>query len=389
MPTTNNLPIPDSIAQQHSEHLLTHIKQAISKAGGKISFADYMQLCLYAPGLGYYSAGSHKLGGKGDFTTSPEISSLFSRTLAQHIIDVFQQIESKDILEFGAGSGKMAIDILLELESHNSLPEHYYIIEVSADFQQRQRQAIRLSIPHLIDKVIWLESLPTDFIGVVLANEVCDAMPVHCLHFNNGTVKERYIENVDNRLQWCESELSQVDLIRHAEEITPLITNRDDYFTEVNLAAESWLASLASTLQQGAIFIIDYGYSKTGYYHPERNSGTLMCYYQHQGHDNPLILQGLPDITAHIAFTALAQVAFDNSLQVAGFQSQADFLLAGGITELNTTETDAFDTLKTATEIKQLTLPSEMGENFKVLSLTKDLEQILAKVQLGDRRHSL
>ncbi len=389
MHSTTKLPIADSIAQQHSNQLLEHIKHAIADAGGKINFVDYMQRCLYAPGFGYYSAGSHKLGSKGDFTTAPEISSLFSRTLAQHIIDVFQQIESKNILEFGAGSGKMAIDILLELESQNALPEHYYIIEVSADLQQRQRQYISSSIPHLLPKVVWLDTLPTNFIGVVLANEVCDAMPVHCLHFDNGVVKERYIENINNTLQWCESELSQAELIRHVEEITPLITNSDDYFTEINLAAKAWLASLANTFQQGAIFIIDYGYSKTNYYHPERNNGTLMCYYQHQGHDNPLILQGLQDITTHVDFTALAQVAFDNRLQVAGFQSQADFLLAGGITELHTTRSDAFNTLKTATEIKQLTLPSEMGENFKVLSLTRNLEQLLSKVQLGDRRHSL
>jgi len=386
--TTTKLPIPDSIAQEHSERLLTYIKQQIIDAGGKISFADYMNHCLYTPGLGYYSAGSHKLGEKGDFTTAPEISPLFSRTLAQHIIDVFQQLDQHTILEFGAGSGKMAIDILLELETQNTLPEHYYIIEVSADLRERQRKNIRSSIPHLSNKVIWITALPDHFIGVIVANEVCDAMPVHCLQFDNGNVNERYIECINDKLQWTLGELSQAELTYHTDDIINVIGNAN-YETEVNLAAESWIASIAKNTQQGAIFIIDYGYPKTDYYHPQRSRGTLMCYYQHQGHDNPLILHGLQDITAHVDFTALAQAAFDNGLQVAGFQSQADFLLAGGITALNNTDTDAFNTLKTATEIKQLTLPSEMGENFKVLSLTKDLDQLLNKVQLGDRRYNL
>lgn len=388
MTTTQKLPIADSIAQEHSERLLAYIKQQITNAGGKISFADYMHHCLYTPGLGYYSAGSHKLGDKGDFTTAPEVSPLFSRTLAQHIIDVFQQLDQHTVLEFGAGSGKMAIDILLELEANNALPEHYYIIEVSADLQERQRNNMGNSIPHLLNKVRWLDAIPNNFIGVILANEVCDAMPVHCFQFDNGKVKERYIECVDNQLQWTTGELSQAELAHHADDIINLIGNIS-YDTEVNLSAESWLASIAENIQQGAVFIIDYGYAKTDYYHPQRSDGTLMCYYQHQGHDNPLILQGLQDITAHVDFTALAQAAFDNGLHVAGFQSQADFLLAGGITDLTTTNTDAFTKLQQATEIKQLTLPSEMGENFKVLSLTTDLEQLLSRVQLGDRRHSL
>ncbi|MBE9532649.1 MAG: SAM-dependent methyltransferase, partial [Proteobacteria bacterium] len=232
------------------------------------------------------------------------------------------------------------------------------------------------------------DAIPDHFVGVILANEVCDAMPVHCLQFDNGIAQERYIECINGELQWIIDELSQTELTAHTETIISLIGDAS-YRTEVNLAAESWLASIAENIQQGAVFIIDYGYTKTDYYHPQRSDGTLMCYYQHQGHDNPLILQGLQDITAHVDFTALAQVAFDSGLQVAGFQSQADFLLAGGITEFSDPNADALTQLQQATEIKQLTLPSEMGENFKVLSLTKGLDQLLNKAQLGDRRHSL
>tara|TARA_R110002050_G_scaffold269917_2_gene412747 strand:+ start:293675 stop:294847 length:1173 start_codon:yes stop_codon:yes gene_type:complete len=390
MTLTTSLPAEDSIAQQHSEQLLTLIKQKINEAGGKITFAEYMQLCLYAPGLGYYSAGSHKLGSGGDFTTAPEISSLFSRSLAHQLCDVLQQIEQGDILEFGAGSGKMAVDILQELNDKQSLPKHYYIIEASADLQQRQQYLIHNVIPELENKVIWLDSFPESFTGVVLANEVCDAMSVHRLHFNNDACYERYIVIIDDQLQWHDDELSHVELIDKVADIQTLIGN-SDYFTEINLVAEAWLTSLADNLQHGAVFIIDYGYSHAGYYHPQRSDGTLMCYYQQQGHNNPLLLPGLQDITAHVDFTALAQIAVDNGLDVAGFQSQADFLLAGGITELSVLDAsdDGFFMLRQATEIKRLTLPSEMGETFKVLTLTKNLEQLLPRIKQGDRRYTL
>ena len=390
MTLTSTLPAPDTAAQQHSEQLLIHIKQKITDAGGKLTFAEYMNLCLYSPGLGYYSAGSYKLGKHGDFTTAPEISSLFSRTLACHIKDVFQQLEQKNILEFGAGSGKMAADILQELEADHCLPEHYYIIEASADLRQRQAVAIKKHIPHLFHCVEWLEIIPENFSGVILANEVCDAMPVHCLHFNNGKVNELHIENQGSMIQWCEGELSQPLLADLAAEIQSVIGSVD-YTTEVNLAAEAWIASLADNLKCGAIFIIDYGYDQKNYYHPQRDKGTLMCYYQHQGHDNPLILQGLQDMTAHVNFTSLAQSAIDNGLEVVGFQSQADFLLAGGILELisSGSDTDEWLMLQQASEIKQLTLPSEMGENFKVLTLSRNLEQVLSRALLADRRYSL
>jgi len=386
---SDKLPVPDPIAQQHSEQLLNIIKQKIADAGGKISFADYMQDCLFLPGLGYYSAGSYKIGPQGDFTTAPEISPLFSRTLAQHIKDVFQQTPHANILEFGAGSGKMAIDILTELDAQHCLPEHYYIIEASADLRDRQEQLTALKVPNLLDRIVWLDVLPEKFVGVILANEVCDAMPVHCLQFNQGHVSERYINVVNSKLQWCEGELSHPALTKRADEIIELITE-NTYTSEVNLAAEAWLSSLANSLEQGAIFIIDYGYPMASYYHPQRDKGTLMCYYQHQGHDDPLILQGLQDMTAHVNFTALAQVAIDNGLDVEGFQSQADFLLAGGITELlSNTEFDELEHLQVASEIKQLTLPSGMGENFKVLTLSRNLESILPRCKLADRRHSL
>ncbi|PHS27194.1 MAG: SAM-dependent methyltransferase [Methylophaga sp.] len=381
---------PDDIAQRHSEQLLSLIYDEIERAGGKISFADYMHLCLYAPGLGYYSAGSQKLGQHGDFTTAPEISPLFSRTFAHHIKDVLSQLKQPSILEFGAGSGKMAADILAELTAANCYPEKYYIIEVSADLRERQYKTIAHALPDIVENVVWLDAIPNCFVGVILANEVCDAMPVHMLHFKQGKVAERYIEKNDAGLCWCEGSLSQSSLASHIIEIQALIGESEDYITEVNLAAQAWLCSLADNLQQGALFICDYGYPKADYYHPQRNEGTLMCYYQHQGHADPLILPSLQDITAHVDFTLLAQTAIDNGLEVNGFQSQADFLLAGGITELSQAqENDPLLMLQQASEIKQLTLPSAMGENFKVLTLSKSLNQLLPRCQLADRRYTL
>jgi len=387
---TDKLPVPDPIAQQHSDKLMQIIQQRIAEQGGKITFAEYMQCCLYTPGLGYYSAGSHKLGEQGDFTTAPEISSLFSKTLANHIKDVFTQLNEANILEFGAGSGTMAVDILKELELKSSLPNRYYIIEASADLRERQYKHIEKSLPHLCGRIIWLEQLPENFVGVILANEVCDAMPVHCLHFSNGHVYERYIEYQAGQFQWCNGPLSNTDLASHAEIVKGIVDNNDT-ISEVNLAAKAWLSSLADNLTRGAIFIIDYGYPQSDYYHPQRSQGTLMCYYQHRGHSNPLILQGLQDLTAHVDFTSLAQVAIDSGLDVDGFQSQADFLLAGGITELslNNEHTDELTLFSQSTEIKRLTLPSQMGETFKALTISRGLNSPLVRCQLGDRRYSL
>ncbi|MBE0440088.1 MAG: SAM-dependent methyltransferase [Gammaproteobacteria bacterium] len=384
------LPEPDSIAQQHSDKLVSVIKKHIIDSGGKIDFAHYMNLCLYAPGLGYYSAGSHKLGQHGDFTTAPEISSLFSQTLAKHIQDVFKQLNTANILEFGAGTGKMAVDILGQLERDDALPETYFIIEASADLRQRQEKSIYQSIPHLAERIMWLDQMPDSFIGVILANEVCDAMPVHCLHVKNNQVFQRYVGINNNEFVWCDDDIDNDDLTARANNIQA-VNAGISYITEVNLTAEAWVVSLAERLIQGAIFIIDYGYPQTDYYHPQRNTGTMMCYYQHQGHDNPFILQGLQDITAHVDFTALAEAAFDNGLDVAGFQAQADFLIAGDIALLiaeNSSEA-GIESIKLANQLKQLTLPSAMGETFKVLTLTKSLADVLPRLQLADRRYSL
>ena len=389
MTNSNTLFKLDPEAQQHSDRLSSVIQQRITESDNKISFADYMNLCLYHPELGYYSSSSEKIGPKGDFTTAPEISSLFSKSLAHHLIDVLTQIEHPSVLEFGAGTGKMAADILLELEQNESLPEHYYILEASAYLQKKQKETLHKLVPHFLSKVIWLTSLPQSFDGVIIANEVCDAMPTHRVELENDTVTEICVEHDGDHFRLCRSPLDP-RLQKRCKEINQLIDSQQNYKTEINLAAEVWLATLAQLLKQGAIYIIDYGHPRESFYHPQRSDGTLMCYYQHRGHNDPLILQGLQDITSHVDFTALAETAVDNGLNVAGYQSQADFLLAGGILDqLQAKDTAIFDEMQQKTQLKRLTLPSEMGEDFKALSLTKNLDQLLPRLQLADRRYSL
>lgn len=381
----------DTSAQAHSDALLAIIQQRIAEAGGRLTFADYMQLCLYQPGLGYYSAGSEKLGELGDFTTAPEISPLFAQSLARHIEDVRHQLDKFELLEFGAGSGKMASDLLLALSQSNALPDHYYIIEASPHLRYRQQESIRNLAPEHIDRVTWLDRLPEQFSGVMVANEVCDAMPAHRLYFDETGCSESYVAMAQDQLIWQQGPLSHPLLEERAETIRRH-QQESDYYTEVNLAAEGWVNSLADCLVQGAIFIIDYGHTQPHFYHPQRNRGTLMCYYQHRGHDNPLILPGLQDITSHVDFTALAESAHTAGLDVDGFQTQADFLLSGDITSLLAQvehQTDTFEYLQQTTAMKRLILPSEMGESFKTLTLTKGLATPLARLQRGDLRYLL
>ena len=380
----------DPVAQQHSEQLKSLIVAEIEKQGGCISFADYMRLCLYHPGLGYYSAGSHKLGQGGDFTTAPEISPLFGYSIAHHIHDVLVQTASKQVLEFGAGSGRLAITVLTQLQELDALPEHYFILEPSADLQQRQRALIQNAVPTLASRVQWLSALPESFSGAMLANEVCDAMPVHLVEVDAETPSERCVGINDGQFEWRLRPIGDPSLAQLALRIKQH-TVSTNYRAEINLSAQHWLKSVAHSLKQGALFIIDYGYPSQELYCAERNMGSLRCYYRQQAHDNPLILPGLQDITAHVDFTLLGETALQNGLDVAGFHEQSDFLIAGDIASLAATMQASMETsdwLAHSAALKQLLLPHQMGHNFKVLSLTRQLE-LLPRLQNADRRYQL
>ncbi len=390
-----DLPLPDELAQQHSDLLAVEIRQQIEVGGGDIEFARFMEMALYQPGLGYYSAGARKFGKGGDFTTAPELSSLFSQCLARQCQQVLTDIGFGDILEFGAGTGAMASEMLLELERLDSLPGQYFILELSPDLKQRQQQTIKQRAPHLLGRVYWLDGLPeSGFQGVILANEVVDAMPVHLIQFKEDGLVERFVGDNGSGFVWQDKPLASAALQKRINALTEELGDEvfcPGYLTEVNLAQTAWINSLAAMLEKGVALIIDYGFPQHEYYHEDRTTGTLMCHYRHRAHGDPLILPGLQDITAHVDFTALAYAAQEAGLDVMGYTSQAQFLLATGLGELlaEQDQSDVRAYMDVTQQVKKLTLPNEMGELFKVLAVARDYPETLKGFLLQDRRGRL
>ncbi|MGB6977528.1 MAG: SAM-dependent methyltransferase [Gammaproteobacteria bacterium] len=379
---SNDLPEPGADAIAHSQRLTKLIQTEIAIQGA-LSFARFMELALYAPGLGYYSAGTHKFGIGGDFITAPDLSPLFAQCVARQCAQVLTFLKGGDILEFGAGSGNLAADILLSLAEQKILPEHYFILEISADLRQRQQACLAHRAPQWLDRVVWLETLPTTFRGVVLANEVLDAMPVHRFKIHQEEIQEYFIAFTNDAFAWRLQKTTNPRLLQHIQALEVALA--EGYESEINLTMAPWLASINAFLQQGLILLIDYGFPRHEYYHPQRDSGTLMCHYQHRAHSNPLILLGLQDITAHIDFTQVAETADELGLEVAGFTNHASFLLSCGLLELSAlTSNDPATQWTTSQQIKMLTLPSEMGELFKVMALTRDLPTPLLGFTLLD-----
>ncbi|MBP6057696.1 MAG: SAM-dependent methyltransferase [Nitrosomonas sp.] len=384
------LPPASEIALAHSHSVQMMIRDKIRAAGGWMSFQQFMDLALYAPGMGYYNSGATKLGSAGDFVTAPEISSLFGHTVAQQIIQISRQANQADILEFGAGSGKLALDLLLELKNADALPEKYFILEISAELRQRQQQLLTNKIPHLIHLVEWLEQLPAQFSGTILANEVLDAMPVNIVSWHDHAIFERGIVWQNDQFAWQDRPIQNVELHDAASQLTLQINpdnhSIDAYVSEINLAAGHFMHSLADILQQGVILLIDYGFGRSEYYHPQRNQGTLMCHYRHHAHDDPFYLPGLQDITSHVDFSAVTTAAEDAELMLLGYTTQAYFLINCGITEIlaRTSIDDTNNYLPQANRLQKLVSPAEMGELFKVIAFGKNFSEPLAGFKCGD-----
>jgi SAM-dependent MidA family methyltransferase len=356
---------------------------------GAIPFVDFMHQALYTPNFGYYSAVSPKFGIDGDFITAPELTPLFGQALATQCEQVLSCLDEPLLFEFGAGSGQLCVDILTHLEHLDCLPREYHILEVSGHLQCRQQDLIQSKIPHLYHRVKWLAHWPTDpFSGVVIANEVLDAMPVHrFLQTREGVLESFVALNPQEELHEIFKPCTNVRLTNYVQAVLP--SDMHPYQSEANLFINDWLRQCHNMLERGALFIIDYGFPRHEYYHPERHSGTLMCHYRHQAHTNPFIHLGDQDITAHVDFTHVAEAAHDAGFHVAGYTNQASFLLANGLLSLLSRVEDERLRISSQQAVKQLLQPSEMGELFKVIALTKQIEFPLNGFQMQDKRASL
>ena len=382
------LPLPDAQALVLSAQLAARIRMAIAAAGGRLGFDAYMQRALYEPALGYYVNGLRKFGEEGDFTTAPERSPLFARALARQVAQVLTAVPDGEVLEFGPGSGALAAELLAELDTLGCLPRRYLMLELSAELQQRQCAAIARRAPHLAGRLAWLSQLPERFSGVVIANEVLDAMPVRRFRVVDGGVTELYVTTAGEGMELVNGPPQDAQLAARVASLELPI----GYESEVNFAAEAWVRTVCERLQRGLLLLIDYGYAQAEYYHPQRHTGTLQCHYRQRAHGDPLLWPGLQDITAHVDFTAIAQAGCEAGATLAGFANQAQFLINCGLPQLM----EAIDPadpayLDLALQARQLLLPQAMGEAFKVLALTRGLDDGdgLIGFASGDRRHRL
>ncbi|MFK7888245.1 MAG: class I SAM-dependent methyltransferase [Gammaproteobacteria bacterium] len=393
------LPAPDAAAQAHSDALHEFIAQTIEQAGGRITFARYMEMALYAPAQGYYSAGTAKFGPAGDFTTAPEISPLFGMTVAHAALETLRELDPAEavVLELGAGSGALAAAFLGHLDAHDALPREYWILEVSGDLKARQREALGALPEHIAGRVRWLEALPQmPFKGVVIANEVLDALPVERFEVQaDGGVKTAWVEVHDGAFVQVFDKaapevrtelLSLMDECRVAGAPLPA-----GYVSEFCPGARAFAFTLGHCLAQGLVLLSDYGGSRAEIYRPERHDGTLLCHYRHRAHADPFFLPGLQDITAWVDFTGIADAAIDAGLKLSGYTTQAHFLLAGGLDQTLSAALAATPerAAQLQSEAKTLTLPGEMGERFKFMALSRDLTRPVSGFALRDLSVSL
>ncbi|UCV22904.1 MULTISPECIES: class I SAM-dependent methyltransferase [Azonexaceae] len=385
----NNLPIPAPEALAHSQRLQQSLVDEISAAGGWLSFARFMEQLLYAPGLGYYTAGARKFGAAGDFITSPEMTALFGQALARQVAQVMAA-SVPVVLEVGAGSGRLAADLLLALEKAEALPERYFILDLSADLRQRQQETIAAAVPHLLSRVEWLDCLPEQFSGVVVANELLDAMPAHIVAWRDERIFERgVVVNEAGHFVWKEHPASGALLVA-AQEIGEQCSLPPGFESEISLVARAWSAEWGHRLNKGALLLIDYGFPRREFYHQQRGRGTLMCHYRHHAHPDPFYLPGLQDVTVHVDFTAIIAAAHASGLELLGYASQGQFLLNCGILDCLAGIPHATpEYIRAAGAVGKLLMPHEMGELFKVIAIGRGLDEALLGFANGDQSRRL
>jgi SAM-dependent MidA family methyltransferase len=374
------LPPPPPDAAAHSAELAEHIARTVAAEGDWIPFSRYMELALYSPGFGYYTAGARKFGVEGDFVTAPEISPMFARCFALQAVQVFDRVGG-EVLELGPGSGQFAADLFGELKDLGKAPERYRLLEVSPDLRARQRELIAARFPADLGRFEWIDTLPEKVRGMVIANEVLDVVPFDLVHRGREGIRERGVIVTDNGFAWEDAALPEGELKRRAAAVIP--PGDYDYTTEVSLAAEALVRTISASLEAGMAIFIDYGFNERELYHPQRSGGTLRCHYRHRFHGDPFFLPGLQDITAHVDFTAMARAAEQGGSDVYGFTTQAYFLISCGLAVLVSSgdPTATLSKLKASSAVHRLISPSEMGELFKVLAFGKGLEEPILGLQ--------
>ena len=392
-----DLPEPDPAARAHSERVTAHLRTAIASSAGRIPFSRYMELALYAPGLGYYAAGAAKLGAAGDFVTAPEMTPLFAKALATQVAAVLDATGRREIVELGGGSGRLVADLLLALADRDALPSRYAILEVSPDLAARQRETLERRAPAHRERVTWIGQLPESIDGALIANEVLDAIPCALLARSGDAWRERGVRweaapsasgnDARGTFAWADAPAGAHLAAVAATRFPP----GGDYESEINVAAEALVEDIGRRMMGGAALFIDYGFPAAEYYHPQRNRGTLMCHYRHRAHHDPFAWPGLTDITAHVDFTAMAEAGERAGLTVAGFTALEPFLIGCGILDalaaVGAPETTPY--LRAVAAVQKLLAPSEMGELFKVLALAKSDHIAWPGFDVVDRRHRL
>lgn len=393
------LPVPDREALAVSQELSSRIAAEIARHGGWLSFARYMEMALYEPGLGYYSNPGQVFGAAGDFVTAPELTPLFGATLARQVSpwlkDPALAGSGQVVLEVGGGSGMLAAQLLNALDNVGHHEVRYLILELSAERREHQRQTLKSLAPGLMDRVGWLDTFPESFAGVVVANELLDAMPVQLFEWQadaEAELQEMGVTWVDGQFAWAPRPADSV-----LTETVTALRNRlgpegaqwhSPFRSEVCPAQQAWMRTLADCMTAGVVMLLDYGFAAPEYYHPQRDQGTLMCHYRHRSHADPFLWPGLSDITAHVDFTALARAATAEGFSLVGYTSMAAFLLnAGLLDELADLprEPESF-WFAQAQAVQQLISEAEMGELFKVIAFEKNLREAASVLGFGGDR---
>jgi SAM-dependent MidA family methyltransferase len=376
----SSLPPPPPEALAHSQRLAEHIASVIAAEGDWIPFSRYMELALYAPGLGYYAAGARKFGSEGDFVTAPEISPVFGQCLARQAAQMLDAAGG-EILELGPGSGALAADVFEAMKAMGAPPARYRLLEVSPDLRERQRERLARRFPADIDRFEWIDALPAGIRGIVIANEVLDVVPFAIVRRDGDAYFERGVIVTEAGFAFDDQPLPESDLKRRARHAFP--PGDYEYVSEISLAGEALVRTIASSIDAGIALFIDYGFAEHEFYHPQRSMGTMRCHYRHRFHGDPFFMPGLQDITAHVEFSAMARAADAGGAEVYGYTTQAYFLISAGLTDiLSKLDADiTVDRMKATSAAHRLVSPAEMGELFKVLAVGRGFDGPLVGFQ--------